>query len=115
VYTLSLYDALPIYLAIGLALTRQHHSVGKATEKSGASACRGFDDKVARGDGGRNVSHGSSPFVGLDDSIGASHFLVLVVDNYIGAVRCFDHAWWNIRSMRETHAECRVCVVVACN
>jgi hypothetical protein len=102
-------------LAIGLALTRQNHDVDNATEKSGASTCGGFSDKVARSDGGRDVSHGSSPFVGLDDSVGASRFVVLVVDAYIGAVRCFDHAGWNIRSMRTSHAECRARVAIACN
>ena len=38
------------------------------------------------------------PFVGLDDSIGALRFLALLLTGY-RRVRCFDHAWWNIRSM----------------
>jgi hypothetical protein len=82
---------IALYLTIGLTLARHHHGVEESTEESRTSSCWRYDDKVALSDGGWSVGHGSSPFVGLDDPIGASHFLI-VVTSYISAVRCFDHA-----------------------
>jgi hypothetical protein len=54
-------------------------------EEAGALANGSFCGETASSDGVRSVSHGSSPFVGFDDSR-AFPFFVFVISN-IGAVR----------------------------
>src|SRR5262249_8764497 len=102
--------------------TRNQHRGEEATKETWAFACRSLGGEAAFCDGVRGVSHGSSPFVGSDDSRvpslgpttpGRFQFLI-VVERNISASRPIRHALRNIRSVRATNARCRARVAMMC-